>query len=253
MFSQDDLTAHGLYELSSHLSLLDRLGGGEFVLDAASGPIAHPEYLAYSWFYRYRVCVDISRTALEEAGRKLGQRGFCCLADVCRLPFREGVFDSAVSAYTIQHIPEAQQACAVTELYRVLKPGGRLCIMSDAVEHWTHYALVMFLRAVRKSLQVLRVLRPSAGAEPPGAKPSSKPPHKLYGFSRDFGWWRKLARDLTGTDRVEVLRLFQKREFELLFGGSIRAAKIVCALENLFRRGAARMGAYLLIDLEKKF
>jgi hypothetical protein len=33
------------------MSLLSRLSGGEFLLDAASGPIAHPEKLAYAWFY----------------------------------------------------------------------------------------------------------------------------------------------------------------------------------------------------------
>jgi hypothetical protein len=41
-FSQTTLVGHGLYELMSHLSILDRLPGGGFVLDAASGAIAHP-------------------------------------------------------------------------------------------------------------------------------------------------------------------------------------------------------------------
>jgi hypothetical protein len=71
LFSQQSNTAYGAYEVASHLSLVDRLSGGDFVLDAASGAIAHPEYLAYSWFYKYRVCVDISLEALREAQAKL--------------------------------------------------------------------------------------------------------------------------------------------------------------------------------------
>ena len=63
LFSQVGISAHGFYEMISHLSFLDRLMVGEFFLDAASGAIPHPEYFAYSWFYKYRVCVDISLTA----------------------------------------------------------------------------------------------------------------------------------------------------------------------------------------------
>jgi putative transposase len=51
----------------SHLSILDRLPGGDFVLDAASGAIPHSEQLAFSWFFKSRVCVDMSITALHEA------------------------------------------------------------------------------------------------------------------------------------------------------------------------------------------
>src|SRR5262245_45384801 len=85
-FSQDQPQGHGLYELLSHLSILDRIPGGAFVLDAGSGAIAHPEYLSYSWFYRTRVCLDISSTALVEASAKLREMDVCCLADICRLP-----------------------------------------------------------------------------------------------------------------------------------------------------------------------
>jgi hypothetical protein len=100
LFSQQSLTPHGAYELASHISLLPRLSGGDFVLDAAGGPIAHPEYLAYSWFYKYRVCLDMSLTALREAQAKLEGKGFCCMANICHLPFREEVFDGVVSGYT---------------------------------------------------------------------------------------------------------------------------------------------------------
>ena len=108
--SQDTATGHGSYERTSHLSLVDRLSGGEFMLDAASGAIPHPEYLAYSWFYRYRICVDMSLTALQEADRKIGDAGFCCLGDITRLPLQT---DSVVEACFPRLLARASAYCLV--------------------------------------------------------------------------------------------------------------------------------------------
>lgn len=251
LFSQMSPTANGIYELASHLSLLDRLSGGDFVLDAASGAIAHPENLAYSWFYNYHVCVDISLTALREADRKLAGKGFCCMANICQLPFREGVFGGVVSGYTIQHIAESQQSKAVAELYRVLKSGGHLCVIFGLEQTWAHRTLVLAVRAVRKILRLLSIGGPGANAQSPAVSVAPTPPHNLYSHGRDLAWWRKLASSLTDSYALEALRLFQKEEFEFLFGGSMRAAKTVRALETLFPRLAARMCTYLLVDLLK--
>ena len=39
---------------------------GRCLLDMASGPIQYPEYLTYSENYQYRVCADMSITALKD-------------------------------------------------------------------------------------------------------------------------------------------------------------------------------------------
>ncbi len=58
------------------------------------------------------------------------------------LPFAEGVFDSALSTWTLCTIPDLEQALA--ELLRVLKPGGRLHFLEHglapdpAVATWQH-------------------------------------------------------------------------------------------------------------------
>jgi SAM-dependent methyltransferase/uncharacterized protein YbaR (Trm112 family) len=251
MFSQVTLTAHGFYELSSHLSLLNRLSGGKFVLDAASGPIANPGMLAYSWFYRYHVCVDVSLTALREAEAKLAGKGFCCKADICRLPFRDGVFDGAVSGYTIQHIADSRQARAVEELYRVLKPGARLCVISGVTRTRAHRALVRAVRGIIRALRLLPAHSSLGGEQSRRLSGSPAPPHELYSYMHDLAWWHKHARTLTNTYSVEGLRLFNKAEFESLFGDSRPAAKAVRALETLFPKTAARMCAYILVDLCK--
>jgi SAM-dependent methyltransferase len=193
----------------------------------------------------------MSRTALQETDVKLSGRGFCCLADICRLPFKEGVFDAAVSGYTIQHIPESQQSQAVGELYRVLKPGGHLCVISGIQLPRAHQALLTAMRAVRKIQKILGIISRRIILEPSRAGGSSTPPHKLYYLARDLRWWREMAGSLTDAHTLEGFRLFRKEEFQLLFGESARTAKVVRALEMLFPRLAARMCAYVLVDLKK--
>jgi SAM-dependent methyltransferase len=94
---------------------------GDFLLDAGSGPVQWPEYLTYSENYRYRLCVDISITALREARTKLSECGLYVVADIANLPFKSDVFDGEVSMHAIHHLPLSEHRRAYLELYRVLK------------------------------------------------------------------------------------------------------------------------------------
>jgi ubiquinone/menaquinone biosynthesis C-methylase UbiE len=93
---------------------------GRFLLDAGSGPIQYPEYLSYSQGYQYRVCADISITALREARKRISKHGLFVVADIANLPFKPGVFTGIVSLHTIHHLPENEHLQAYKELYRVL-------------------------------------------------------------------------------------------------------------------------------------
>lgn len=97
---------------------------GRFLLDAGSGPIQYPEYLTYSEDYQYRVCVDLSIVALQEAAKRTGAHGLFVVADVANLPFEEDVFDGVVSLHTIHHVPGPEKGNAYRELYRVMLPGS---------------------------------------------------------------------------------------------------------------------------------
>ena len=46
------------------------LSEGKYLLDAGSGPVQYDEYKTYSAGYDYRVCADISITALQEAKKR---------------------------------------------------------------------------------------------------------------------------------------------------------------------------------------
>ena len=249
-FSQNRPFGYGLYELMSHVAILDRLSGGEFILDAASGPIAHPEYLAYSWYYQCRVCVDMSIVALMNAYQNLERGGFCCLADICHLPFRDDAFDGAISGYTVQHIPKSQQQLAVQELYKVIRPGAHLCILTHVRSSLGRRGLSFPLRISQKLLAALGLAR-KASIGSPRMKASAQP-EPLYFFPRKVAWWKKVAGELSRSYSVETLRILSKREFKSLFGTSNRAAKFMRLIESAAPRLTSGLSAYCLVDIHKE-
>jgi len=115
---------------------------GNYLLDAGSGPIQYAEYLTYSQDYLFRVCADISITALKEARRRLEKRGLYVVCDIAHLPFRSEIFDGIVSLHAIHHVPYESQPDAYLNLYRVLKPGGKAAI----VNAWNFSSLMSNLK-----------------------------------------------------------------------------------------------------------
>jgi SAM-dependent methyltransferase len=103
---------------------------GGLLLDAGSGPVQWPEYLTYSENYRYRLCADISITALKEARAKLGKRGLYVVADIANLPFQADTFDGEVSMHAIHHLPLSEHKRAYLELLRVLKHGRSAVVVN---------------------------------------------------------------------------------------------------------------------------
>src|SRR5262249_57801980 len=61
-------------------------------------------------------------TALDSPGG-----GFFVLSTATRLPFADSIFDGVVCIEVIEHIPEL--GAALSEIARVLKPGGRASII----------------------------------------------------------------------------------------------------------------------------
>ncbi|MEU7551924.1 methyltransferase domain-containing protein [Streptomyces sp. NPDC044571] len=63
-------------------------------------------------------------SAAQQAGR--GADGALLLADVARLPLRDGVLDAVFAAGLIAHLPDPE--ANLGELARVVRPGGRLAL-----------------------------------------------------------------------------------------------------------------------------
>ena len=133
-----------------HAALLDRLRktaealpAGALVLDAGAGECPHATLFAHT---RY-VKVD----------RGIGDHTWDyskvdALADICALPFREGVFDAVINIQVLEHIREPRRC--VEEMARALKPGGQLILTT--VQCWEiHQHPNDFFRFTRYGLTYL--------------------------------------------------------------------------------------------------
>lgn len=124
-----------------HLRVKEHIApSGDLLLDAGSGPVQYPEYVAYSENYKHRVCADISMTALREARHRLGDHGLYVVMDVANLPFKSDAFDAVVSLHTIHHLALSEHRAAYIDLIRVLKPGRTAAIVNG----W-HQPILMLL------------------------------------------------------------------------------------------------------------
>lgn len=231
---EDTRTCAEDYVRGCRLRLLDFLPArGERLLDAASGPIQYPEYLAYSAGFGKRICVDISAEALKKAERKLGARGEYLNCSILDLPLAKNSVDAAVSLHTIYHIEAGAQERAVRELLRVLKPGAPL--------------LVVYANPDRLSSRIARLARKALGRDDQGGK------GEVYYHAYPLGWWNHFSDEAEVEVRTwrtltaKVSRLVAPNNFlgKFLLG-------LLYRLEGLFPRGMLPFAAYPLIVLRKR-
>ena len=102
---------------------------GATVLDAGCGSCGHAMRLADRGFTVH--AVDFSAPVVESSRRLVEQRGYGDRVDVQRenllaLSFADNSFENVMCWGVLMHIPKVEQA--LTELVRVLAPGGRLVI-----------------------------------------------------------------------------------------------------------------------------
>ena len=79
--------------------------------------------------------VDLVRKRLALEGLESDLR----VGDAENLPYEDGSFDVVYSWGVLHHTPNS--ARAITEAVRVLKPGGRLCVMLYARHSWVTYGM----------------------------------------------------------------------------------------------------------------
>lgn len=85
--------------------------------------------------------VDLAERSIELAKRRFELEGLeadLLVADAEQLPFADGSFDRVYSWGVLHHTPRT--AVAVREAIRVLRPGGRLCVMLYGRRSWVAFA-----------------------------------------------------------------------------------------------------------------
>jgi SAM-dependent methyltransferase len=79
---------------------------------------------------------DFSRGMLEQARRNLGEHAAAFtfeIVDVQQIPFEAGTFDAAIANHMLYHVPD--RATALSEMRRVLKPGGTVYLATNGLSH----------------------------------------------------------------------------------------------------------------------
>ena len=93
--------------------------------------------------------VDITPTGIQLCRSRfgyLGIQGNFQVADAQHLPFENNTFDCVTSMGVLHHVPVTERA--VSEIFRVLKPGGRLIVMfyhRNSALYRVRYPLVSIL------------------------------------------------------------------------------------------------------------
>ena len=86
--------------------------------------------------------VDLTEKSVELVERRLEHEGLSSslqVADAEALPFGDGCFDVVYSWGVLHHTPGTPTA--IREAIRVLRPGGRICVMVYARHAWVSYGL----------------------------------------------------------------------------------------------------------------
>jgi SAM-dependent methyltransferase len=148
------------------------------------------------------VDTDVIATDLSAHMVELARAGGVAaeVADVQDLPFADGNFDVAVAAWMLYHVPDRDRA--VSELARVLRPGGRLVATTNSLLH-------------------LHELRELVGSGP-----------STIAFSRESGG-ELLARHFTRVEREDIdgeLEFADRAEVEEYVRASISMSPFVANL-----------------------
>jgi ubiquinone/menaquinone biosynthesis C-methylase UbiE len=138
-----DLVA-GVYPISSKLFhaeahkvalSLAGLRDGMRVLEVATGSGEMFRHLARRNTRGLTCGVDLSPNMAaktqREARRKIpGAQSHCQAVDASRMPFRDGTFDAVVSCYLLELLGADDLVRTLDEMYRVLRPRGRLVLVN---------------------------------------------------------------------------------------------------------------------------
>lgn len=122
--SSEYFARYKVYKLATWITHL--LNQNNNILDFGCGDGLMSYYLAYYFNNSTITGVDISETSINIAKKLYPKLTFLTIKTY--LPFQDKSFDIICAAGVFHHIPFDQHAFWISELFRVLKPNGRLVL-----------------------------------------------------------------------------------------------------------------------------
>ena len=137
------------------LKLLN-IEAGENVLEIGFGTGHSLKQMAKSAGERGRIYgIDISSGMLNVARKRLSEAGFLDRAeltcgDAAKMPYKDNIFDAVFMSFTLELFDTPEIPIVLNEIRRVLKPMGRLGIVSMSKENGASILLNIYEWAHRK-------------------------------------------------------------------------------------------------------
>ena len=224
------------YVHECHMRILKYLPkSGKYFLDAASGPIQFDEYLEYSKNYDYRVCIDLSSKALNEARKKIGDKGIFIIGNIADMPIQNFKISAALSLNTIYHIPKEQQLDAFKEIYRVLTKDAPGLVIYEWGRHSHLHNLFVLPYKIKTHLNKwINRIFPSSREQPDIYFHAFKQGHfceSNLGFEIKTFVWRSIS--------VPFMKMYIHKK---LAGDKI--LKMIYKLEDKYPKIAGNLGEY---------
>lgn len=157
--------------------------GPASVLDIAAGTGDLSILLAQNIKGATVLGVDLSEGMIEKGRRKIDATGLSgrvglSIADCMAMPFANDTFDCVTSAYGVRNFENLLQGYA--EMYRVMRPGGMLCIIEMSTPTsklvlpfynlYTRHIIPLAGKIVSKDVSAYSYLPESIAAVPQGAE-----------------------------------------------------------------------------------
>ncbi len=123
----EDIEYFAEYKVKDTADIISRSGlsnGSISILDFGAGVgQSIPFFLKYLTDCRV-TCLDVSRRALNIAHDRFGDKAGYVHFDGSSFPFAARSFDVVFTACVFHHIPPAKHQVLVSDIYRLIKPGG---------------------------------------------------------------------------------------------------------------------------------
>ena len=216
-----------------------KLGSGENLLDIGCGPIQYPEYLEYSRNFDKRICVDLSKKALEIAKSKIGDHGVFFVGDYLDIKTGCEPYAGATLINVLYHVELNLQEKLVRKVISELAIGASLVIVYSNPKSFSSRltSILVFVKRIFRLLLQRKNFK------------SQENPIYFKRHNRDF--WQLFESDCDV--KIMAWRTFTPAIEKVFFRKFFMGKKLLNLLFRIEKQNFwARIAEYQIVTLKRK-